>query len=668
MFLNQGFFGVSSGKGGVAAELFIKKDGDDAIFANTGARDAYFQSSPDELKKVGNHPVGIGTANAITAAYVYDKKGSKWVAVATNFKGDKGGPGAAGRGVNDLSAIPDNHVPTVVGGKVVDSGIEAQSGSMAVDSVYLGIEKLSGSGETLLITNTVEGITRSPLYQTIGPDVAEGFVRESGPEVTLNSGGSSSTTTNPDYTTPATNNAILLKAEFNFAAPMSNVTIKLYRGVFPKPAWELNIGTVTTGKHLIDLKLEPLVLKGGIPYRVTITSPDGDVQMKSGTRGKPYSSIIYSIWRDVPIATKEWVQAQLGGSPAHVPSPIINSVIDVKLDGSGNLDIYHSNGSVTKLTLPQSPSAGATVTKVALDVNKNLAVTYSDGTTSTIPVGDKTSNVGAFVYYGKAMPTYPAAVQSGYFVSLYAMQGAPELPAPTASQPIPDGTMFLVSNKDINTSIKVTGLSFGAQTIGPDSVAWFVAKSGKWELVFVGYIISSFKTLYSDIKRELLADKSFRPATPTKVEFVNPDGTKFDIDELKLVGLEVVDPGNGDPLKLTILNPPVNPKGGGDNPVLQLPRIYAMFSLSTPTSLSGAVTSTNGKVTLHRIPTTRSRVFVLVENDNNEASKVKGISVNGGWAAAWQPRDTVIDGKKYRAFYSAGAYSEKTLDITVNFG
>ncbi len=114
---------------------------------------------------------------------------------------------------------------------------------------------------------------------------------------------------------------------------------------------------------------------------------------------------------------------------------------------------------------------------------------------------------------------------------------------------------------------------------------------------------------------------------------------------------------------------PVNPKGGGgDKPVLQLPRIYAMFSLSTPTSLSGAVTSTNGKVTLHRIPTTRSRVFILVENENNEASKVKTISVNGGWAAAWQPRDTVIDGKKYRAFYSAGAYTEKTLDLVINFG
>lgn len=110
--------------------------------------------------------------------------------------------------------------------------------------------------------------------------------------------------------------------------------------------------------------------------------------------------------------------------------------------------------------------------------------------------------------------------------------------------------------------------------------------------------------------------------------------------------------------------------GGGDHHVVQLPRIYAMFSNQVPTTLSvdGTVTSTNGEATLNRIPSIRSRVFVLVENDNDEASKVKGISVDGGMSAAWQPRDITIGGKKYRAFYSAGAYTEKTLKVTVNFG
>lgn len=110
--------------------------------------------------------------------------------------------------------------------------------------------------------------------------------------------------------------------------------------------------------------------------------------------------------------------------------------------------------------------------------------------------------------------------------------------------------------------------------------------------------------------------------------------------------------------------------GGGDHHVYVLPKIVAMFHSGIPTSLSdnSAVTSTNGKATLHRIPTTPMRIWVLVENDNDEASKVKTISVNGGMPAAWQPRDLVFDGHKYRGFYSAGAYTETDVEIQVNFG
>ena len=112
------------------------------------------------------------------------------------------------------------------------------------------------------------------------------------------------------------------------------------------------------------------------------------------------------------------------------------------------------------------------------------------------------------------------------------------------------------------------------------------------------------------------------------------------------------------------------PQGGGDQPTLQLPKIVVMFHDGIPTSLTDntAVTSTTGTATLHRIPTTTMRIWVLVENDNDEASKVKTISVNDGMPAAWQPRDLVLDGHKYRAFYSAGGYTETDATVKVNFG
>lgn len=109
--------------------------------------------------------------------------------------------------------------------------------------------------------------------------------------------------------------------------------------------------------------------------------------------------------------------------------------------------------------------------------------------------------------------------------------------------------------------------------------------------------------------------------------------------------------------------------GGGDHHIVTLPKIIGMFSNNIPasTTANNAVESTTGTVTLLRVSTTRMRAWVLVENDAGQANKVTGISVNGGLAAAWQPRDLTIDGHKYRAFYSAGAYTEKKLVIKVNF-
>lgn len=110
--------------------------------------------------------------------------------------------------------------------------------------------------------------------------------------------------------------------------------------------------------------------------------------------------------------------------------------------------------------------------------------------------------------------------------------------------------------------------------------------------------------------------------------------------------------------------------GGSDLPPLRLPKIVAMFHDSIPTSLTenSAVTSTNGKATLHRAQVTPVRIWVLVENNNDEASKVKSIAINDGIPAVWQPRDLVIDGDKYRGFYSAGSYTETEATVKVNFG
>ncbi|AUR98933.1 coil containing protein [Vibrio phage 1.257.O._10N.286.46.A4] len=113
---------------------------------------------------------------------------------------------------------------------------------------------------------------------------------------------------------------------------------------------------------------------------------------------------------------------------------------------------------------------------------------------------------------------------------------------------------------------------------------------------------------------------------------------------------------------------PSKPSHGGDKPSLVFPRFYAQFSLGVPVNFTGAVTSTNAEATLMRIPVTRSRIFISVENENDEASKVKGFKFNNKQEMSLNHRDIVIDGKKYRAFYTSGAFTDKSVEIKVDFG
>lgn len=113
------------------------------------------------------------------------------------------------------------------------------------------------------------------------------------------------------------------------------------------------------------------------------------------------------------------------------------------------------------------------------------------------------------------------------------------------------------------------------------------------------------------------------------------------------------------------------PKSGGhssDKPDTVYPRFYAQFLNTWPTDFTNAATSTNSEVTLLRIPDTPSRIFITVENDNDEASKVKGFKFNSKQEMSLNFRDITIGGKKYRAFYTAGAFTEKSVEIEVDFG
>ncbi len=83
------------GRGVGAYPIAIRGDGTQAIYATTGARDTYYANpaNADELNALdgADVAVAIGTAGALTAAYVYrSAETPQWQLIATNFEGEAG--------------------------------------------------------------------------------------------------------------------------------------------------------------------------------------------------------------------------------------------------------------------------------------------------------------------------------------------------------------------------------------------------------------------------------------------------------------------------------------------------------------------------------------------------------------------------------------------------
>ncbi len=113
---------------------------------------------------------------------------------------------------------------------------------------------------------------------------------------------------------------------------------------------------------------------------------------------------------------------------------------------------------------------------------------------------------------------------------------------------------------------------------------------------------------------------------------------------------------------------PIDPHHGGDKIPATYPRFYAQFTNGIPTDFTGATTSINAEATLLRIPATPSRISISVENDNDEANNVRGFKFNNKQDMSLDYRDIIVSGSKYRAFYTAGAFTEKSVEIKVDFG
>lgn len=800
--------GAGSGTGGgVSARYFVKKDGDPAIFANTAARDSYFTANPDDLKKVGSSPVGVGTANRITAAYVYDKGKKSWFPIATNFKGDPGPRGKPAPGV-DLSALAEGEIPKWDSKlhKLVPSGVESPSDGellIAPSSVLFGNSSMSSSIENIIFKNLHTGKIYAPAWQEVGAGKSSAFVREYDENVRqvvrVPAG-------NVDVMNPVNRNIridadeIFIGGKFTLSLPATNLMLEIYESTHNKLVWRQRLGDRPAGEVSVTFGI-PFDVRTGYEYDIKLLSEDGsDVTAKSNSSTGFSWEIDRATWEDVELATQKWVQES---SPASG-----NAITGVALSGQ-IMTFTHADGAKHSIELP----VGAASAKVASDLlaaEQKLAAQGVDIADLKTKYGAITHNINVltsvFTYSGSTAPTYPAEAKGHYFVTMTG-NGPTTIQVPLPENSI-DGTMYTGYNENSNSEIVLEAAS--GETVGgniahsfPSNNSIILVKQGKdWKIVSqrslsnaqlapltaamvskaidhgaatdggsiksladgwwlipatltsirgrprgsqgdliyfrkyvggsyaVGMIFgkdrdgaSSMWVQYKDgskwtswlpitgsadltsIQSDMASLKLGEAAAVSRIERLEtqigkiyaPSKILFDsavnalIDAKLAAYIPTRDPQVAKNLQeletlkrdmLTVnqieaalkakgwgpLSGGVTPSGGGDKPAVIYPTIVTMFTNSIPTSISedDSATSSTGTATLTRTDTTSSRLWVLVENDNDEADKVKSFSINKGMEAVWQSRDIVIGGKKYRAFYSAGAYTETTVSVQVN--
>ncbi|CAM0047059.1 hypothetical protein VPHK404_0064 [Vibrio phage K404] len=641
----MGYPPVGTGRGGgVAATIFQKKDGTDAIFASTGARDAYFRTNPDELKKVGNAPVGIGSANAITAAYVYDKGKNKWRAALSNLRGKPGAKGKPGSGI-EPSLFSEGSIPKWDSAKqeLVDSGlISPESGELMVapSSILFGNHSMSSSVENVVFRNKHTHRVYAPVWQEVAPGQVTAYLRaySANIEKVVRVPAGDIDVTNPvNAGVTIDKDEIFLGGEFILSQPATKLMLEVFDTIDGELVWRQRLGDHSAGSLTVTFKV-PFDVRKGFSYDIKLLSEDGsDVVAKSNANTGFSWTISRATWKDSAIATQDWVNDL--------------SLAKAFAIEDGRLKITFVDGAIQELDLPAGTGGGSVVippltadmVSKAIDhgvvTNGSSIKGLADGwwvipASATQITGRPSGSQGDLTYFKQSVgKSYTVAMAFGTDKN-----GASAMWVKYKN--VGDWTSWLPITGSEDLTVIQSDLA--ALKIGNAAA---ISRIERLETQ-IGKIYAPSKVLF-DSEANTLIDAKLSTYVPPKDSQIAQ--LQQELDELKR-------------------RLPVTPGGGSVLPATK-PEITVMFTNRIPSSITdnSPVSSTTGEVRMTRADSTPLRLWVLVENDNDEADRVKGISVNKGMEAVWQSRDIVIGGKKYRAFYSAGAYTETEVSVQVNF-
>lgn len=342
-------------------------------FATTQSRDTYYQSNPNELAQLKANPFSLVQVG--NQFYKYDT--DKFVPVTGIVKGDKGDKGNDGTGI-DITSLKNGEIPVfdTKTNSLKPSGVLADDGDITIapSSVTFGNHKMSSSIENVIFTNTETGKVYAPLWQEVGANQDDGYLRDYNKEqevVRVPMG-------DIDVTNPTNVGIVIDKDEtffggkFTLSQDATNVEL-IVTDQHNHEVWREKLGDLKAGIQDVTFKI-PVDIRVGYVYSIQIKSYDGsDVVVKSNNNYGFSWTIKRSTWKDRAVA----LRLDVG-----------NTLRDVRLSNN-KLIFEHLSPSKPdiEITLPQSQAGGSTNPKAIVSVSKSgndFYFTHADGTRTAI--------------------------------------------------------------------------------------------------------------------------------------------------------------------------------------------------------------------------------------------------------------------------------------------
>lgn len=566
--------------------------------------------------------------------------------------------------------------------KMVGTGIYSnQDGEMDIspDSLLFGGHKMSAAVEDVTFTNTETNKAYAPLWQEVKADNKEGYIRETESEedvVRVPEG--DEILINPTNRTTVDHDELFFGGTFTLAEPCADLVFEFHGVDTGRLLWRFRGLGLSAGTHEIRLPVAQK-LKASQTYDFKIYSQSGEAKLK-GTGGQFSWIIQRAKFFDKPIATREWTTNQL---TSFVPSSA-NGLLVTGLDiTNGKLAVHYSNGTTQELALPESAPSGAPVDLAPLQ--QELTTLKQKLTAMGVNIQDLTAKYGAlnhqisqigkvYAYRGSSQPAYPSDTRAAYFVTLSQATGnRMSLRLPKPADDLLDGTLFMLVNENYQTAVLINAQQDGYTISDSDSLnvppnnqfALLVKMGSNWEKIAGGFIPSSMLSIVGSVRSQVIQD--LQSDTPMR-QAVETDFNNFLANKLS-------DQDTLDSLA-TSLDPFLSKLGftkGGDitpsapsAPIAPAHRpadsgsmveTFTTWGDDYPTSLSGAVRSDSGQVTVDRETTDAEHVYIAVPYD--DGSKITAIGRVGGIPSVWPSKDVTIQNRPWRVFKSPNLLYEQ---------